>query len=417
MLFIYICVLFLAPQLWVESFAGLRPDLVIYPVWFLACLLSDRAKYLFHLSSPDKCFLLLIIWIVLSNYVNGGSARFPEIIFNYAKWFVLFKLTAASIYDLDKLKTVTNYIVVFALVLAFESIQHKLSIGGTGWAGQSLAWVQQSVIDSGGTGRTRWIGIFDGPGTFCVIFTIALPFLLKYFNPCYALREKILAALLILPLIMAIYYTGSRGGFLATLAILGIFFALKLKISISRITLITSLLAIVFMLAPSSLTTMSDKEKSAQHRVDMWGEGVEMFQQNPVFGIGRGNFLDYTGKLLAHNSAIELMGELGFPGIFFWAAMIYMVLKYLYKYYHQTSDIKEKVNVQAVSLSIMGYLASAMFVTLEYETQYFILGIAASLSNKLDGNTAIQNIDKKYIVLGIIAWYLFLKVFLMFLWN
>ena len=82
-------------------------------------------------------------------------------------------------------------------------------------------------------------------------------------------------------------------------------------------------------LAPAYLTRIDDPEKSSYHRIEMWSEGIEMIKQNPVFGIGRGNFKSYTSKLIAHSSPIEIMGETGLPGFLAWIGLIYFSFKSL----------------------------------------------------------------------------------------
>ena len=83
-------------------------------------------------------------------------------------------------------------------------------------------------------------------------------------------------------------------------------------------------------IAPSYLTQVDDPEKSSDHRIEMWTEGFEMVTQNPVFGIGRGNFQKYTGKLIAHSSPTEIMGETGVIGLLAWIGIIYLGFKSLY---------------------------------------------------------------------------------------
>jgi hypothetical protein len=49
------------------------------------------------------------------------------------------------------------------------------SSDGTGWAGQPFGWIDESAAQIGLDARIKWVGIFDGPGVFCTVFTVALP--------------------------------------------------------------------------------------------------------------------------------------------------------------------------------------------------------------------------------------------------
>jgi O-antigen ligase len=131
---------------------------------------------------------------------------------------------------------------------------------------------------------------------------------------------------------------------------------LKFRISLTRMVLIGSVLLGALVLAPSYLTSTRDSQGSAQHRIEMWAEGIEMVQQNPLFGIGKGNFLRYTSKLIAHNSAIEIMGETGIPGLFLWLGIIYMAFKNLYAAHRESEDPLLRSSLVALGLSIAGYL-------------------------------------------------------------
>ena len=232
-------------------------------------------------------------------------------------------------------------------------------------------------------------------------------------------RVRLTAIVLTGFVLLAIFYTGSRGGFLTTMAIVGLFLAYRMNISPTRIALIGGILFMGFMLAPAYLTSVKDSENSAQHRVDMWMEGVEMIQQNPVFGIGKGNYQRYTGRLIAHNSTIEIMGETGVPGLFFWWALLYVSFKSLIYAYRDEESDKAKSMILALGITLAGYFISSMFVTLEYETLYMLYGVCSYFGRKVtkpsesgEEKVAIMAFpDYSRIFVSIFVWVLFLKVF------
>jgi hypothetical protein len=409
MVFLYLATLFIAPQLWIQPFVGLRVDFVVYPLWILALGLS-RERNPVTLTAQDKLFLLMLLWMVVSMAASGFHERSAELILNYAKWFVLYKLVSSTVSSDERLKKVALMLVGFALVLAIEGIQHITRESGLGWAGQSLGWIDASAD---GPGRTRWINIFDGPGVFCVAYTVALPFLLHYLGAPFKKRVRLLGMALLGLLLTAIYFTGSRGGFLTVLSLFGLFTAIRYKVSVMRMALAGAVILLVFTAAPSYLTTMQDQSKSAKHRVDMWIEGVEMVQQNPLFGIGKGNFLGYTGSLIAHNSSIEIMGETGLPGLFFWIGLLYMGLKNIAYYVRQTEDESSRSYAIALGLSVVGYVISSMFVTLEYETLYFLLGLCASFGFRLKEPISFTKRDFGIVCSMTLGWVVGIKAFVM----
>lgn len=409
---VYLTTLFIAPQLWVEPFVDMRVDYYVYPLWAFAIIFS-REKNPLALTPLDKFFLLLLLWIVLSMAINGFHERSTEIIVNYTKWFVLFKLVSMTVTSADRLRTVALMLVFFALVLAVEGIQHKTGESGLGWAGQTLGWIDPEAAAAGEPGRTRWINIFDGPGVFCVVYTIGLPFVMQYLVAPFSFGTRLIGMGMVGLLLVAIYFTGSRGGFLTTMALFALFIAVRYKVSLMKIALVAGVISVAFMLAPSHLTTMDDPSKSTKYRVAMWIEGVEMVQHNPLFGIGKGNFLKYTSKLIAHNSSIEIMGETGLPGLFFWFGLIYLSLKNVMYYVHESEDERDKAYATALGLSVLGYIASSMFVTLEYETLYFLLGLCAALGFRLKQPVAFTERDFWVISGMTVGWALLIKAFVM----
>jgi hypothetical protein len=408
---LYLIKLFIAPQWWIPALIGLRLDLILYPAWIMKLLLSGKGQQLFHLTLQDKIYAAFVFWLVLSCLVNEQNSITNTLIVQYIAWFIMYKLFQASMDSIEEVRKISKILLFIILILVWEGIAHKLSADGKGWAGQSLGWVVQEVIDAGGSGRTQWVSIFDGPGVFCVVYTTALPFLLQYGFAPFKMSHRLLAWPLICAMMLAIYYTGSRGGFLGTMAIIGLFGAYKMKLSMSRLLLIVGAFVVVMLLAPSHLTSTRDSSGSAQDRVDMWGEGAEMVQHNPLFGIGRGNYGEYTGSLIAHNSAIEIMGELGFPGLFFWVSLIYLSLKQLLLYHRQSTDVVDQSYVAMLGISICGYVVSSMFVTLEYETFYFLFAICAIVGKNLKEEMRFSQREIIFIGMGCIGWFVFIKFF------
>lgn len=302
--------------------------------------------------------------------------------------------------------------VFLSLVLSVEGIQHKHSVDGLGWAGQTLGWVDQSVLDAGGTGRTRWTGIFDGPGVFALVYTMSLPFLLSYLHKPYKLFARLIALAGTGLMSVAIYYTGSRGGLLTVLAILAVHIYQKFDLKFSKFMIIPGVIILLLALAPDHMTDMDDDSRSASNRIEMWTYGVDMVRYNPVFGVGRGNYGKYTFRLIAHNSAVEMMAETGAVGLMAWIALIYISFKTLIRFYRQSSDPKEKALAAALGNSIIGYLVSASFVTLEYEVFYFLFALTAVFGKFLEEPMKLDNKDFRNIIFITGGFMIGLKIFI-----
>jgi O-antigen ligase len=411
MISVYLTFLVIAPQDWVTPLLGLPVDYILYPIWAAVLLVMGRSKYLLQFSAQDKLLGGFVLWLYASAVANAGTGLSGHHLYMYAKWFVLYKMVAASLPSLNHLRRAAAVMGVMAMILVAESIQHFHSASLVGWAGQPLGWIDPAAAATGIPGRTQWVSIFDGPGVFCVLFTLTLPFMLQYVSAPYGFVRRITTAALLVPFGLAIYYTGSRGGFLATLAVLAMHFLVRTRISTFQLAAVGGALSTVFLAAPAWMTSVYDANRSAQHRVDMWGEGLEMVRYYPVFGVGRGNFADYTGTLIAHNSVIEIAAELGLPGILLWSAVIFMGFKTVLVYVQSDPDDRDRSYAYALGISLAGYLVSAMFVTLEYETLYFLLGMTAALGLQLDAPVRFSRRDAVAIIGLVGTFFVGLKVF------
>ena len=412
---IHLFTLLIAPQLWYAPVLNLRTDYILYPIWFLFIFFSNRFSRL-KFDPQVKFFIFWLIWISLSLITNGVFfERFYLVTFFYTKWFVLFLLISASMGSINDIKAYIIILVFLSAVLAIEGIDHSLSKDGIGWAGQTLGWSE------GSGGRTQWVGIFDGPGVFCVAYTIALPFILTLFSRGTRFSYKIIAVILSSLFFGAIWVNGSRGGLLTVFAILGMHFSHKYFLKNKIIAVfIGCILIFLFSLLPSHFTDLSDSHHSGAHRVEMWAEGCEMLKFNPIFGIGRLGFASYTGKLIAHNSFVEIMGETGAVGLFAWLGLIYFSLKKLYLFIVQSDSIdkdndRDILLVKALFISICGYLISAMFVTLEYETLYMLLALCAVVGQKIKDPIKVSGTDIYLICSVELAWIIFINGFTLFL--
>jgi O-antigen ligase len=240
---------------------------------------------------------------------------------------------------------------------------------------------------------------------------MSLPFLLQRLSKEYVVWSRILSGTLVLLFLGAIYSTGSRGGFLASLAVIVLHSMWRAGISMRTMVVSCGIVLLTYSFAPAHLTTIEDQSRSGQHRVEMWAEGLDMIKEAPVFGIGRGNFQAYTFELIAHNSAVEMGGETGLVGFSLWVGLIYVSVKGVIAYLKTTERPEAKTFCVALLLSLIGYLTSAMFVTLEYETFYLLLAVCAVVARCVPA--AVQFGMRDFCNIGaiVVAWIVVLQIF------
>jgi O-antigen ligase len=380
--YLYLITLLLAPQEWVAPFIGWPTDYIVLTLMLIAVIAKGRLSEFLRFLPHDWLLLLLIVWIGLGAAANGGSAASTRQFIFYIKCFLLFKFIVALVHDFTGARKFFNAYVLLVLVLAVEAIQQKYSLTGAGWANQGRSWIDPDVLKAGGVGRSRWIGIFDGPGVFCVVFTTALPIFLQDLARGVPTGRKVLAAAGALIILWATYCTGSRGGLVASVAVIGLQIMLAAKISLRTVLVVVGLAIAIYMIAPAYLTTIRDSSNSTQYRVEMWAAGMDMLKQHPLLGVGSGNFAAVSYSLIAHNSAVQMVAETGAVGLFLWLALIFVSMKALIAYAQASGSVPEQRFCRALNLSIAGYMISSMFVTLEYETFYVLLAICAVFAHR-----------------------------------
>jgi O-antigen ligase len=376
---LYLVSLLIAPQLWVKPFLGWPTDYIIIPFMAAAAWLRSKETDAMRLTPADWFMLGLLGWLVLSALANGFTWESRQEIIVYFRFMILFKLTSAILYDIEGARKFITVFVLLVSILAVAAIDQKYSADGIGWAGQTRAWIDQAALDVGVVGRSRWVGIFDGPGVFAVLFVICLPFALVRAVQGDGAGRRLLNAALVVLMVWATYATGSRGGFLGVLAIVGLYLLIRANVSLTAILASSIIATLAYMIAPDYLTQIEDSSKSTQYRVEMWAQGLNMLKDAPLFGIGPGNFLEYSGKLIAHNSAIEIMGETGLVGFFIWTMLILICVAGCARVYRDAEPGEDRNLSLAMMLAVLGYLVCAMFVTLEYETFYLLLAACVAV--------------------------------------
>lgn len=165
----------------------------------------------------------------------------------------------------------------------------------------------------------------------------------------------------------------------------------------------------------SSITDDSTMETgTAGQRMFTWGIGWEMFQANPIFGVGQGNFPWTIGEYLggrtwqtkslggrqAHSLYFTLLPELGLVGVIIFGSMIYLnyrdtrVGQFLHAASRNCNRPLDKSTVKdeqvgrailfgnAILGGMIGYLATSAFIsTLYYPTFWILMGLAVALRN------------------------------------
>lgn len=230
-----------------------------------------------------------------------------------------------------------------------------------------------------GAGRVRYRGVLQDPNFLALAVGIGVPFAFALFDrKRSAGRGTLLVVTLAICLTCAVF-TKSRGGQLVFMAVAGAYFVRQYRM---KGLLLAALFALPLMLFGGR--SGDEAESSSVERISCMYEGMSMFKEYPLFGVGQGQFVDHYIQT-AHNSYVLAPAELGFPGFVLWSVIMYLSVKIPIKALSAGPTAGEAARVarvwgMAFTAGIVGLLLGILFLSFNY---HHILWIYVGLSGAL----------------------------------
>ncbi len=301
--------LFVRPADVVPALVGLE----IYQWVILSCLAVSFPAVLGSLSPArlekrpiDLCVLLLLPLVPLSLVPLGKPADLWEGSFTFFKIVVYYLLFVSLVTTSARLRVLTGCLVVFSactVVVSALDFHKVITLPPIVLAGK--------VVERDPT-RLYGPGIFSDPNDMCVLLVTALVLLLGRLDDRQAGSRRWLWLIPIPIFAYGFILTQSRGGLLALLAGMGLY--IRLRWGWRRAVFLGALgLPVLLAMLGARQTAISSSTDTARERIYLWNEGLVMFRDSPVFGIGWDHFSDTAGHV-AHNSYMQAFSELGFAG-------------------------------------------------------------------------------------------------------
>ncbi len=299
---------------------------------------------------------------------------------DFGKVVLFYVLVTAVVDSHERLRRLLFSLLLFVTVLAGLSLLHYFDV----WHLPALkASMQQRVVDHA-TGRSfeldrlQSTGIFADPNDFAMILVLGIVFCLHFLGEQRGLirRGPLMAVMLLLG--YALFLTRSRGGMLALLGALGTLAYARWgwKKAALGVAATMPMVLIVFRMREDAMTS-----GTGQSRVQLWSEGLGLFKQSPLWGIGYGQYAEEVGHV-AHNSFLHCFTELGLLGgaCFFGAFFSAVVLLYDLRKTAAREDWIDSQRLLATALGcIVGFGLSCLSLTRSYIVPtYLILGIAVA---------------------------------------
>jgi O-antigen ligase len=201
-----------------------------------------------------------------------------------------------------------------------------------------------------------------------------------------------------------ILLTGSRGGFLVLIVtsamciwsfairgrrpyLVALVAALAVIVSVSSASMIIGRLKGTF----DASQDVAAAYASGQARQQLFWRSVEVTKENPLFGVGPGNFVQLSGDWhVAHNSYTQMSSEGGIPALALYLLILGSGFKNLRAAKRFAIRQRETLLLaKALHASLLGFVVGSFFLTQNYSYfPYFLIAYTTALftiSEKSDG--------------------------------
>jgi O-antigen ligase len=263
---------------------------------------------------------VIVLTIPFSIWPGGSLKVFSDI---YVKIILIFALMMSTITSPRRLRQMTWVMIIASGYIAGRGV---------------FDYMRGVNLVEGDRLRGAVGGMFENPNDLALnLVTFLAPTLFIIIHDRKPSR-RIFASLLAALMLAATVATKSRSGFLGLIAmgLVVIYYTARIKPGIVFGVLVAGLLALPVM--PSSFWNRMDSIMNAEEdatgsraaRVRLLNQGFEVFVDNPVTGIGAGQFQNYNAPgtiekwRVTHNVWLQVASELGIFGLL---AFLFLVVR------------------------------------------------------------------------------------------
>jgi len=326
-------------------------------------------------SAQAKLFLGLYLGVLFAGLLSGSGFL---AISRYLAFMLFMPFVLVSVRTQDDLRRVL-YVVALAFIIVFPyAIRQMFRYGGRLGVGLS---------------ETNYFA-----ANLVLVIPIAFAIATVHGDP---LKRKLWAAAGGV-LVLALFLTSSRGGFLGLL-VAGLVYAYRRKGLRGALILLVCLMCAALptgiggrMVATFTQgeSEVAGLEQSNRAHTALFWAGLRMIADAPITGVGPENFkalsLQYAPELtksyIAHNTYLELAAETGIPVLVLFLLLVATALHTLNRATKLTGTPEARQLAgwaEGLRCGLLGFLVSGAFISAQYEKMFWVVVFASIVVGRL----------------------------------
>jgi O-antigen ligase len=422
-IFNLIIFVFIALTPLIQWSAAVDATMLSRQIWFSVFMIISSIGLIFT-KKTDINFTPIHWLISMITALCGFSVlyafNYAEAIYTFNKFLLytsIFMLLLAMLQsNLIELKTICKSVLVFVIVACGYQIFELYTKGNL----QLLEGKKLYEINS----------LFGHKNLFSSIIFLCFPFLIYTI-----IKEKkwikILSISILIIALALLVFIQTKAVLLAIIigggmSVFVLFNSLKINkiIKINSIVILLFMLVLLGYLGKNKLTLLSNND-TVQERILLWTNTWQMIKENPVAGVGGGNWQvffpkyglqnfmqtnylisdGYTTFQRPHNDFLWIWSEFGILALLAYISIFVVAIIYAIKNVQQETETKNKIINAGFLMAVIGYffIAFVDFPIERSEHQFFTLLIIAIVCNQyFTKNKKPKSVASKWILLTII---------------
>jgi hypothetical protein len=260
------------------------------------------------------CVVGILVSVALSHVIHASLGGAIEDGVGFFKILLYYLLLVAVLDTPERLRSFLLWICIFIVIIASLALLHYfhvIDIPSLEPYHEGQEAVDEETGEQIVLARLQSVGIYANPNDLSRILVIGILISVYWMGDARLGLCRFLWLLPIALFVRSLQLTYSRGGLLSLMAgLVPLLIARSGKKGLVTMALAAPLLLIVFGGRQASLDTSGG---TGYQRIGIWDEGLELFRESPIFGIGMGQYSEKVG-IVAHNSFVQCYTEIGFVG-------------------------------------------------------------------------------------------------------